>query len=86
MAQTFDAAPLTACELESGQPRDNSLSAALEALAETYAAHPHGMTLSAADVINHIAMFNEAAAAAWSLETAIRSLGASAPLANGDAA
>lgn len=59
-------------DLENGAPEDHSLSASFEALAEDYAKHPHGMTLTRADVIRHVAMFNEAAAWAWCFEMAAR--------------
>lgn len=65
-------------DLENGAPEDHSLSASFEALAESFAAFPQGMTLTRADVISHVAMFNEAAAWTWCHEMAARVRGGAA--------
>ena len=65
-------------DLENGAPEDHSLSASFEALAGAFAKYPLGMTLTRDDVINYVAMFNEAAAYAWCFEMAARVRGGAA--------
>lgn len=59
-------------EAEQGVPADQSLSRFFEEAAERWAACTNGVTLSRAQVIEHVALFNEAAAWAWTHELAAR--------------
>lgn len=66
-------------EAEAGMPEADALSGTLRDLAEKYAAHPNGLTLGRRDLVEHVALFNELEAIAWSMELAAR-FGAGQPL------